>query len=175
MIDDATVAVTADAELRWDRLEAHLRQVLDLDGPFSARRFSNGAANLTFLVRFGEQELVVRRPPFGVIAPGAHDMSREFRVLSRLWRVYDRAPRARLFCDDHEVFGADFFVMDRQPGVVIQGVLPAAMASIPEVGRRIGHAVVDAMAELHLVAPSAADLDKLGRPDGFVEIGRAHV
>ncbi|MEM9608597.1 MAG: phosphotransferase family protein [Actinomycetota bacterium] len=167
--DDATVAIATDDERRWDRLEAFLRQELDVDGAFGTRQFSNGAANLTFLVRFGDRELVVRRPPFGVIAPGAHDMGREHRVLSRLWREFDRAPRALVFCDDHEVFGADFFVMERRPGVVIQGDLPADMVGLPDVGRRVGLAVVDAMADLHLVDPAACDLDSLGRPDGFVD------
>lgn len=167
---DVTVEVDAEADgLAWDRLESHLRRELGLDGTFAARRFTSGAANLTFLVSFGDTELVVRRPPFGTIAPGAHDMGREHRVLSRLWRAYDRAPRALLFCDDHDVFGADFFVMERRAGVVIQGDLPAAFVGLPGIGRRVGLAVVDAMAELHLVDPAACDLDTLGRPDGFVE------
>ncbi len=91
-------------------------------------QFPNGAANLTYLLRFGETELVLRRPPFGTIAPGAHDMRREYRVLSRLWRHF--APRAaRLaFCDDHGVCGADFFVMERRAGVVVRGVMPRRAA-----------------------------------------------
>ena len=132
------------------------------------RQFTNGAANLTYLLRLGDRELVLRRPPFGTLAPGAHDMRREWRVLSRLWRHYDRAPRAFLFCDDAAVAGADFFVMERRDGVVIRGAMPAAMAGQRDAGRRLGFALADAMAELHLLDPVATGLGDLGRPEGFV-------
>ena len=111
---------------------------------------------------------MLRRPPFGTLAPGAHDMQREYRVLSRLWRIFDAAPRAYLFCDDHAVGGADFFVMQRRRGEVVRGVIPATMRHHRNVGHRIGLALVDRIAEFHTLDPDAADLDRLGRPDGFV-------
>jgi len=156
-------------ELDWSALERHLRAAIpELGGPFQALQFPNGSANLTYLLRFGDVELVLRRPPFGVIAPGAHDMRREHRVLSRLWRGYDRAPRAYLLCDDHAVIGADFVVMERRRGVVIRGEVPGSMAAHPDLGRRVSFALVDAMADLHLLDPASVDLADLGRPDGFV-------
>ena len=133
----------------------------------TALQFPNGAANLTYLLRFDDTELVLRRPPFGVVAPGAHDMKREHRVLSKLWRIFDRAPRAYLFCDDHGVIGSDFVVMERRHGVVARDGVPAAMAHHADVARRMAFALVDAMAELHLLDPADADLADLGRPDGF--------
>ena len=139
----------------------------ELAGEMEALQFPNGAANLTYLLRFGDTELVLRRPPFGVVAPGAHDMKREYRVLSRLWQIFDRAPRAYLFCDDHSVIGSDFVVMERRRGEVARDGVPAAMAHHDDVGRRMAFALVDAMAELHLLDPAAADLGDLGRPDGF--------
>jgi len=86
-------------ELPWDRLTDYLvprlsEQGLDVPRELSVRQFPNGSANLTYLLSSGDVRLVLRRPPFGEIAPGAHDMRRESRVLSRLWRQYDRAPRA---------------------------------------------------------------------------------
>jgi aminoglycoside phosphotransferase (APT) family kinase protein len=160
-------------ELDWDRIEPYVRQHMpsdvDLGGSFEVLQFPNGSANLTYLVRFGPTELVLRRPPFGTLAPGAHDMKREFKVLSVLWRIFDKAPRAYLFCDDHDIAGADFFVMERVKGEVIRGVIPPAMRDIDEVGRRIGFALIDAIAEFHLLDPSAVGLEDLGRPDGFVE------
>ena len=137
-------------------------------GPIEVLQFPNGSANLTYLLRVGSTELVLRRPPFGEIAPGAHDMKREFRVLSRLWRHFDRAPRAYLFCDDRAVLGADFFVMERRQGEVIRDSLPAALRAHPGVGRRVAFALVEAMAELHALDPAACGLGDLGRPDGFV-------
>ena len=163
--------VRAADQLDWPRIAAHLRAHLPelADAHFGdVQQFTNGAANLTYLLRFGARELVLRRPPFGTIPPGAHDMKREWRVLSRLWRHYDRAPRAYLFCDDHALAGADFFVMERRHGAVVRGEIPAAMAAQPDVGRRLGLALVDAMAELHLLSPAEAEMADLGKPDGFV-------
>ena len=114
-----------------------------------------------------ERRFVLRRPPFGVIAPGAHDMKREYRVLSRLWQHYDRAPRAFVFCDDHDVVGTDFVVSEYRRGEVVWAALPPSMADLPDAGRRIGLATVDALADLHLVDPAACGLADLGRPDGL--------
>ncbi len=160
--------------LDWSALEAWLRprfaEVLPgVDGLLDVLQFPNGSANLTYLLRVGDHELVLRRPPMGQIAPGAHDMKREFKVLSRLWRHFDRAPRAYLFCDDASVLGADFFVMERRRGEVVRAELPTSMRAHPDVGRRIGFALVDAMAELHALDPTACDLGDLGKPEGFVE------
>ena len=174
--DDAPpeLAVVRDGEdLAWDRIEAYLRanlsDHLDLAGGFEVLQFPNGAANLTYLIRFGELELVLRRPPFGKLAPGAHDMKREYKVLSRLWRQFDRAPRAFLFCDDVALAGAEFLVMERRRGEVIRGVIPETMRSHPDVGKRVGTALVEAMADFHMLDPIDCDLGDLGRPVGFVE------
>ena len=129
-------AVRPGEELPWDRLADYVvprlaAQGLDVPPELSVRQFPNGSANLTYLLSFGEVRLVLRRPPFGRIAPGAHDMRREYRVLSRLWQRYDRAPRAFLFCDDHSVVGSDFVVSEYRSGVVIWGALPDSMRGLP--------------------------------------------
>ena len=156
-------------ELDWPRLETYVRDhVPDLHGDFAVEQFPNGAANLTYRVRFGDTALVVRRPPFGQLAPGAHDMRREFRALDGLWRHFDRAPRPYAFCDDHAVIGADFLVVEYRRGVVAWGHVPASMAYHADAGRRMGFAVVDAVADLHLLDPPAIGLGELGRPAGFV-------
>ena len=160
-------------DLDWPRIVAYLRErlpgdVYDPDGDFEVLQFPNGSANLTYLLRFGRSELVLRRPPFGDLAPGAHDMKREYRVLSRLWRIFDAAPRAYLFCDDPDVGGADFFVMERRRGEVVRGVVPTAMRRHADVGQRIGIALVERIAQFHALDPEAVDLGGLGRPEGFV-------
>jgi aminoglycoside phosphotransferase (APT) family kinase protein len=160
--------------LDWVALEAWLSPRIaavmpTARGPLEVLQFPNGSANLTYLLRVGPHELVLRRPPMGQLAPGAHDMKREFRVLSRLWRHFDRAPRAYLFSDDPAVVGADFFVMERRRGEVVRGAVPPSMRSHQDVGRRIACALVDAMVDLHALDPTACDLADLGRPDGFVE------
>lgn len=165
-------SVRPGENLDWDVVEAYLRRELpddlDIDGTFEVLQFPNGSANLTYMIRFGDTELVLRRPPFGTLAPGAHDMKREYKVLSVLWKIFDKAPRAYLFCDDHDIAGSDFFVMQRRSGEVIRGVIPPSMRGHERVGHRVGLALVDAIAEFHLLDPSAVGLDDLGRPDGFV-------
>lgn len=170
-----TSEVRAGEDLDWASVEAHLRRHLPAevigeagDRPFTVNQFPNGAANLTYLIAFGDEELVLRRPPFGTLAPGAHDMKREYKVLSNLWSHFDRAPRAYLFCDDHDIGGADFFVMERRRGEVVRGIVPASMRHHERVGHRMGMALIDAMAEFHLLDPEACGLDDLGRPDGFM-------
>jgi aminoglycoside phosphotransferase (APT) family kinase protein len=167
-------AVRPGEQLDWTALDRWLRPRLrdvlpGVDGPLEILQFPNGSANLTYLLRVGSHELVLRRPPMGQLAPGAHDMKREFKVLSRLWRAFDRAPRAYLFGDDASVLGADFFVMERRRGEVVRADVPPSMRGHADVGCRIGLALVDAMAQLHALDPHACGLGDLGRPEGFVE------
>jgi len=161
-------------DLDWPRLEAWLRPRLaealrQAEGPLSVLQFPNGSANLTYLLRLGPHELVLRRPPMGELAPGAHDMRREYKVLSRLWAHFDRAPRAYVFCDDPAVLGADFFVMERRRGEVVRTAIPDAMRHYADAGRRMGLALVDAMADLHALDAAACGLGDLGKPEGFVD------
>ena len=159
-----------DERLDTTRLEPYLRANLPgAKGPLSVRQFGGGKANLTYLLRFGESEFVLRRPPLGPIAPGAHDMRREHRVLSGLHWRYPLAPRSLLLCEDEGIIGAVFIVEERRHGFVIRDDIPAEFAGRPELNRRIGFALIDALADLHLVAPAEVGLDDLGRPEGFLE------
>ena len=164
-------AVRPGEQLDWERVDAWLRANVASDVALGAGpevlQFPNGAANLTYLLRYAGRELVLRRPPFGVIAPGAHDMRREYKVLSRLWEHTRLAPRAFAFCEDASVCGAHFFVMERRTGVVVRTAIPDAMRHHADVGRRIGFAIADAMAELHVLDPARCGLSDLGKPEGF--------
>ena len=156
-------------DLDWPKVAAYLKAELPgLDGELQVLQFPNGSANLTYLLRFGDRPLVLRRPPFGRLAPGAHDMAREYRVLSRLWRAFPPAPRALLLCEDHSVVGATFFVMEFRSGTVIWDEIPEPMRRHPDAARRVGFAVVGALASLHQVDYAGCGLADLGRPDGFV-------
>lgn len=162
-------AVREGDELDWARVGRWLRtEVPELTGPLNVLQFPHGRANLTYLLEIGGTRLVLRRPPFGKLAPGAHDMRREHRVLSRLWRSYDRAPRAYAFTDDSSVAGADCFVMEYRDGEVIRDELPESMRGHADLGRRLMFALTDAMADLHLVDPASCELEELGKPAGFV-------
>jgi aminoglycoside phosphotransferase (APT) family kinase protein len=163
-----TVAVRPSDELDWPALEHHLRRVLDVaDDPMTVRQFGEGRANLTYLVTFGDRQFVVRRPPRGTLAPGAHDMHREFRVLSRLNDHYPRAPRALHYSDDVSIVGAPFLVVEHREGVVIHGSIPDEMMQHADVVRRVDLALLDAAADLHTVDVDAVGLGRLGKAGGF--------
>jgi aminoglycoside phosphotransferase (APT) family kinase protein len=152
-------------DLDWAALESYLRSVIPaLDGEFTVMQFPNGSANLTYRVAFGDQQLVVRRPPLGQLAIGSHDMSREYRALSGLWAAYDRAPRPLAYTDDPAIVGAEFLVIEYRSGVVIWGpdTIPDPMRSLPDHGWRIGMA-------LDLVDIHETGLIGLGKPAGFLE------
>lgn len=170
------IEVRADERFDTESLRQYLRGRLPgSDRPLTVRQFSRGKANLTYLLRYGEDadpvEYVLRRPPLGPVAPGAHDMAREYRVLSTLWRAFPKAARAFLFCDDPSVIGAEFFVMERLHGVVVQGVVPPEFGSGQDsaANRALSEVVVDTLAEFHAVDPAAAGLADMGHPEGFME------
>jgi aminoglycoside phosphotransferase (APT) family kinase protein len=153
----------------WPRVADYLSSRIDgARGPMHVRQFPGGSANLTYLISFGAQEYVLRRPPLGPLAPGAHDMVREHKVLSRLYQAFDRAPRSYHLCTDESVIGAKFIVVERRTGVVIRDRFPDSMLGHSRLGQRTSYALVDAMAQLHNVDAQAIGLGQLGRPDGFV-------
>jgi aminoglycoside phosphotransferase (APT) family kinase protein len=171
-----TRPVRATEQLDWPRLERWLRQQLpachiaglDLAAPMHVEQFPGGHSNLTYLIRFGETDLVLRRPPLGPLPPTAHDMAREFRWLSAVNPVFNLAPRAYLLCDDPAIVGSVFYVMERRRGIVVRQDEPPQIKDDPEMRRRVGAALVDALADLHNVDLERAGLTHLGKPAGFV-------
>jgi aminoglycoside phosphotransferase (APT) family kinase protein len=170
---DDVIEVRSEERFELDRLVVWMTGHGSLPpGTPKVRQFAGGKANLTYLLEFPDgSELVLRRPPLGPVAAGAHDMTREYRVLSRLWRGFDRAPRAIAICEDVAVIGAPFFLMERKPGVVIRDVVPDRFGGglDPEANRRLSTVVVDTLVDLHSVDPAACGLTDLGHPDGFLE------
>ncbi|GAA1637823.1 phosphotransferase family protein [Georgenia ruanii] len=170
MSNNEVAAVRPGEDLDWARLDAWLKDALpQLTGDFSVLQFPKGSANLTYQVTVGATKLVVRRPPFGRLANKSHDMGREYLVLSRLHAAYDRAPRALTYCSDPAVIGAEFFVSEYRPGVIVWDHVPEALSTDPDAVERVGFAVVDALAELHEVNAEKCGLGDLGRPDGYLD------
>jgi len=132
-------------------------------------QFSGGNANLLYLVQFEDATYVLRRPPFGKLAPGSHDMAREFRVLSGLNRVYPLAPKVYELCEDSEVIGAPFLVMEYKPSIVIRTTLPDVLVGDLARCAHLGETIIDSMALLHSVDPIKADLAALGSPEGYLQ------
>lgn len=169
-MDQAKEVRTGEA-LDWQTLEGYLRSALpeETEGEMEVAQFHGGHANLTYLLKFGKTELVLRRPPFGKIAPGAHDMKREYRVLSKLFKVFSKAPRAYLFSDDKSIIGSPFIVMERKRGEVVRYELIDCFKPFERAEERLTTAMIKAQAELHQVDFEKAGLSNLGRPEGFLE------
>jgi aminoglycoside phosphotransferase (APT) family kinase protein len=166
---DQTVPVRSGEELPAAALEEYLsRKLPGAAGSLVVEQFPQGHSNLTYLLRLGEHELVLRRAPFGNLVKSAHDMSREYRVLSKLWAVYPPAPRPLLFCEDPGVMDAPFYVMERRRGIILRQRLPEGLAIDPPTARRLSTALVDSLAHLHSLDYRAAGLGELGKPDGYV-------
>lgn len=167
-----TAAIRDEERFDEDRvaayLTAHLPHLVG-DAEIVFEQFPGGKANLTYLARAGDIELVIRRPPLGPVAPKSHDMAREHRVLSALHAVYPKAPQAHLLCEDASIMGKPFFVMERRVGHVIRESWPTALTEAGVDAATVAAHLVAALAELHLVDHDAIGLGDLGRPDGFVE------
>jgi len=167
--DPEVIDVRPEEQLDTVALEAYLRAHLPgAEGDFGMWQFGGGHANLTFLVRFDEREFVLRRPPLGPLPARAHDMQREYRVLSRLYDAFPLAPKALLLCTDRAVIGSDFVIEERRHGIAIRRGLPERYCDDPALAQRIGDMLVDTLADLHRVNVSAIGLDTLGKPEGFV-------
>lgn len=166
------IAVRPDERFEVDALVTWLETVPGLpEGKPHVAQFGGGKANLTYLLAFSDgPELVLRRPPLGPVAPGSHDMGREFRVLSRLWKSFDKAPRALAYCNDTTVIGSEFVIMERRDGVVVRGAIPEIFGDGQDPGqnRKLSEVVIHTLAELHGVDPASCDLDDLGHPEGFL-------
>ena len=166
-----TAPIRDDERFDEARVAAYLREQLPElvgDGPIRFDQFPGGAANLTYRATAADTELVLRRAPHGPVAKGGHDMEREHRVLSRLWRAYPKAPRSFHFCTDPEVMGKPFFVMERRRGWVVRAEWPAAYRDNDGLRQKLAASLVDSLAELHLVNTDQVGLGDFGRPDGFV-------
>ena len=167
-----TAPIRPEESFDEPRVAAYLRRVLPEvvgEGPVRFEQFPGGAANLTYLAKVGDAELVLRRAPLGPVAEGGHDMEREYFVLSRLWRRFPEAPRAFHYCSEPEVMGKPFFIMERRHGYVVRDSWPPQFEADDSRKPKAAAALVEALAELHLVDPASVDLDRLGHPDGFVE------
>jgi len=165
-------------ELNWDALSSYLHEhlpaelagePLDPHAPIEVAQFPGGHSNLTYLVRLGDREFVMRRPPFGPVAPTAHDMPREYRLLSAINPVFSLAPRPYLLCEDTSVIGAPFYLMERRRGIVVRREVPPEIGEDWALRRRVSEGLVDTLAALHAVDIEATGLVKIGKPAGFVE------
>jgi aminoglycoside phosphotransferase (APT) family kinase protein len=163
-----TKPIRQGEELNAANLQAFLRESLNVErDEIRITQFPGGSSNLTYCVQIGAQEYVLRRPPFGNQVKSAHDMSREFNVLSRLSKVYQPAPKPLVYCADEAVIGSEFYLMERRRGLVIRGRAPAALENSPELQRRVCEAFIENLVDLHLLDYRKIGLGDLGKPEGY--------
>lgn len=167
---DKPRSIRPGEELDLSKLEAYLRPHFPGEtDTFFVQQFPSGHSNLTYSVQLGDRRLVLRRPPFGSRVKSAHDMGREFRVLSKLHAVYPPAPEVRLYCEDPSIQGAPFYVMEPISGIILRRDPPPGLAFTPDTARRVCESFVDNLARLHSIDYSAIGLADFGRPVGYLE------
>jgi aminoglycoside phosphotransferase (APT) family kinase protein len=170
-VNGETIAVRSGEGFDFQRVEQCLRanvQGLSEDAPLLVQQFPSGASNLTYLLKIGAWEGVLRRPPMGPVAPKAHDMERESSLLQRIHPVFPLAPKPYFFCNDLTVMGVPFYVMERRIGVVVNDRFPLQIPPTPELCRRLSHIIVETLVQIHGIDWNAADLASFGYPEGFL-------
>ncbi len=167
---DKSTSIRKGEELQLVSLEKYLLEHIEgAAGELVVEQFPSGFSNLTYLLKLGELELVLRRPPFGAKIKSAHDMGREYKILNALSKSYTKAPRPYLYCEDESVIGAPFYAMERVQGVILRPKMPKDMHPDATTMRGIADGLIDTFVELHKVDYKAVGLGDLGKPEGYVE------
>ena len=155
-------------ELNAESLQVFLREKLNLnDGEIEISQFPAGSSNLTYCVKIGANEYVLRRPPFGNQVKSAHDMAREFNVLSKLCEVYAPAPKPLAYCADETVIGSEFYLMERRSGLVIRGKSPENLDNSPVLQKDVCSSFIENLVKLHSLDYKKIGLENLGKPEGY--------
>jgi aminoglycoside phosphotransferase (APT) family kinase protein len=163
-----TKAVRPGEEVNATDLRSYLQTTMGAESSeIDISQFPAGSSNLTYLVKMGANEYVLRRPPFGNTVRTAHDMGREFNVLSKLSAVYGPAPKPLLFCEDEAVIGSEFYLMERRRGLIIRGRAPEELTASSQLQQEVCKSFIGNLAELHSLDYKAAGLGDLGRGEGY--------
>ncbi len=173
-----TKPIRPGEELNETKLAGFLSENLDItSGEIEILQFPSGSSNLTYCVRIGAEEYVLRRPPFGNQVKSAHDMAREFNVLSKLSKVYEPAPKPLIYCNDQSVIGSEFYLMERRNGLIIRGKSPMSEPSAVADGltleksqdlrKRVVKSFIENLVQLHSLDYKAIGLENLGKPEGY--------
>ncbi len=165
-----TKPIRPGEELDEAKLQEFLRENLDVKfDRIEITQFPAGSSNLTYSVKIGDEEYVLRRPPFGNQVKSAHDMSREFNVLSKLAKVYKPAPKPLVYCVDESVIGSEFYLMERRRGLIIRGKSPEILENSPELQHKVCKSFIENLVELHTLDYEKIGFGDLGKPEGYVK------
>jgi aminoglycoside phosphotransferase (APT) family kinase protein len=170
-ISNDSTAVRAGEELDLAALGRYLREHLDSESTtneIEIEQFPGGHSNLTYLIRYGEEEFVLRRPPVGPVAPTAHDMPREYKLLAVINPHFSLAPKPVLLCEDASVIGVPFYLMERRRGFIVRFNVPEQIGENTELRKRLSESVVDTLVALHAIDIQATGIVNIGKPEGLV-------
>lgn len=168
-LTDPTIAIRDGEELDATVIARYLKPHLPhLTGEPHIRQFPGGASNLTYLLSYPEQDLVLRRPPLGRKAKSAHDMGREFLILNKLSDAFPYCPKAYVHCTDPSIIGDEFYVMERVEGIILRKDIPQELNFTPEKTKALCESFIDKLVDLHQVDYQACGLAELGKPEGYV-------
>lgn len=168
-LTDQSTQVRPGEELDAEIIDAYLKAHMPgLSGTPAISQFPGGASNLTYLIRYPGQELVLRRPPFGDKARSAHDMGREYRILNQLNQGFPFCPKAYAHCTDASIIGGEFYVMERVKGIILRSDLPPELGLDAPRAEGLCKSFIDRLVQLHQVDYTACGLADLGKPEGYV-------
>jgi aminoglycoside phosphotransferase (APT) family kinase protein len=163
-----TEQIRQGEQLNEANLTEFLNEQLSIPkGEIEILQFPAGSSNLTYLIKIGAEEYVLRRPPFGNTVKSAHDMKREFDVLEKLSKVYAPAPKPFIFCADEAVIGSEFYLMERHRGLIIRGIAPEILENSAELQRKVCERFIENLVELHSLDYKEIGLGDLGKPEGY--------
>ncbi len=167
---DQAVSARKGEELNIGTIESFLKDSLpNLKGDVTLKQFPGGHSNLTYLVRIGKEELILRRPPIGRKAKTAHDMKREYTILDALHEVFPWCPSPVLYTEDDSILGSPFYLMKRIKGMVIRKELPDGVTFSPDQARALNENMVDVHVRLHSIDYKKVGLETFGKPDGYIK------
>jgi aminoglycoside phosphotransferase (APT) family kinase protein len=166
---DQPKSIRSGEELSVEHLQNYFKTHLpEIREPIELTQFPGGHSNLTYCITSGTQEYVLRRPPFGAKIKSAHDMGREFKILSHLTKIYAKVPRPLIYCEDESVIGAPFYLMERVQGIILRREPPAGLTLTPVNMKRLSESFIDNLVEIHSLDLEAAGLNELGQPHGYI-------
>lgn len=166
-----TIEVRKGEELPVESLTDFLQKhVIDFgNDQLEIEQFGAGHSNLTYLLRVGDWEGVLRRPPHGPVAANAHDMKREYTFLKYIYNFYPVAPKPFVFSEDESIVGSPFFIMERRKGIVLDTEFPETVTYEAGIGEKLSSLMVDKLVQLHDIDYEKTRLSEMSKPEGFME------
>jgi Predicted aminoglycoside phosphotransferase len=157
-------------ELDQAKIGTFLKDAIqNLRGELTIKQFPSGFSNLTYLVKTGDREMILRRPPFGKKPKTGHDMSREYQMLRALKPLFRYCPEPLVYTEDPAIMGCPFYVMERIHGLIIRKDLPEGMGLTPDQARKLSENLIQVLCELHSIDYRKAGLGDFGKPEGYVK------